>query len=806
MKRARRESHKPIKQEVKVDETGFRKFNSHVQTLNTNAQGLRKGGLGAMGTLAGLGPAAAAAAAGVGVLIGAYKLGKDSIDTVEKLAGATRTLQATMRVDQKQAGVWAELLKVYGVDANQAGIGFSRLNKNIVAAQGGSKPMVDALAQLGVHGKEIKSIGIDQLIIRASAAFKNGVPGQRESAAMVTLFGRNYRSLLPLLRQGDEKLGKNKKLVEEWNATVGTKAMGDVGKAKQAQRELAIGYDSIKIAIGSRLLPILNGLHPIALGALKGIKSGAHDVKAAFIGMAHSGVFSGFVKGIKTLWSAASSAFGSISRSVKQNFGGGNGKGMGKDIQSFVKAIGNAFSIIARVASVSINLLVPIFTGMIRMVRGVVRVITGILTLDFGRVWSGLVDIVGGAFDGIFGLLGRVAGLLGRAIMRILRPIGRWFASGFNAAVHAVGGAMDSVINAVTSAPGKIAGAVGAFASAGLHLAEGLVNGIINTIKSAGSSVINAVYDLLPGPLKDALKTAGGVVGALFGRTGGRISASGTVGFHATGGRVGPSTGGPRLYVAGEGGKDEWVISQEGDRRQNISWATEALSVLTGRQVSMFSRGGRISALGNTLASRDTWYGLHQRAYELSDGGIDSREYALLAGEKAGTRTIMGQYLNELTAGIREANAGISRNRGKGKAKKAAREVWQSRLDDWTGRRAPLDADLEALRLDLIELDQQRGSAVGTTLAAMQQFVGDRQSAFRSFGGNFIAQGSAITGATMAAGTSAWGGGQSASLGARQSALRASGGQVTITNNFTRPPVDPHSWSQGIKWEIAHAL
>lgn len=58
------------------------------------------------------------------------------------------------------------------------------------------------------------------------------------------------------------------------------------------------------------------------------------------------------------------------------------------------------------------------------------------------------------------------------------------------------------------------------------------------------------------------------------------------------GGKAGPNSGGPSV-VYGEGKKDEWWISQEGDRQKNINWATEALASLTGNRAAMFARGGK---------------------------------------------------------------------------------------------------------------------------------------------------------------------------------------------------------------------
>jgi hypothetical protein len=94
--------------------------------------------------------------------------------------------------------------------------------------------------------------------------------------------------------------------------------------------------------------------------------------------------------------------------------------------------------------------------------------------------------------------------------------------------------------------------------------------------RARAGAIVDAITGLIPGPLRKVAKNIPGI-GGLFKRRGGR---------------VGPTAGGPRLFIAGEGAADEWVISQEGNRGENVRWAREALESLTGRRVELH-RGGK---------------------------------------------------------------------------------------------------------------------------------------------------------------------------------------------------------------------
>lgn len=103
-----------------------------------------------------------------------------------------------------------------------------------------------------------------------------------------------------------------------------------------------------------------------------------------------------------------------------------------------------------------------------------------------------------------------------------------------------------------------------------------------------GSRLLELIYSPLGWGIKNGKKVGNGFWGA-------DVVADHYDHVHVAmrrGGKAGPGSGGPSV-VYGEGKKDEWWISQEGDRKKNTAWALEALSAVSGNRLAMFKKGGK---------------------------------------------------------------------------------------------------------------------------------------------------------------------------------------------------------------------
>ena len=499
------------------------------------------------------------------------------------------------------------------------------------------------------------------------------------------------------------------------------------------------------------------------------------------------------------------------------------------------------------------------------------------------RLASGVVSAIG---DRLSRLPGRVSSIVRSAVGNVSDAIGRArsaaqnLGSGIlNGAVNAAKGLPGKISSIVGRIPGAVRSIIGNAASAGASVGKSVVSAVAGAIRSGASTILNAILSLLPAKLRGPAR---GVLGL------------------ARGGKVGPNSGGPRMFVAGEGGKDEWVISQEGPRAANIAWAVEALETLTGRKVPMFKGGGKMTAgkakrlqkkVGlpkdfatywesqiDKIDAKERAYSRTERELSLSqeeyltsndDGSVTVNEGAIskrlgeletlkkLREEIKGLVDGLRSWIKETRKELEKMVAALRKARGK--AKKKDRKSYDKFIKKYTEANAAMaevEPDLldasEDSRIDLLELagekaevEGMRGQGRGPTdpggggdgggeapptpediaRAAREQidaFNRERSSLFSSFGQNFIAPGGAVTPLVEASGLRYFGGGMTggagvlgaaggagavgAAGGGYGSAVNAGAGGVIITNNYAAPPPDPHTWSQGLAWEIRTAV
>lgn len=210
------------------------------------------------------------------------------------------------------------------------------------------------------------------------------------------------------------------------------------------------------------------------------------------------------------------------------------------------------------------------------------RIVSRVVSFEGDLISAGANAAKGFAnkiIDYVTALPGNFASGLKNIITKVVSFEGDLVSKGATLAKNFVG----KIVDGIGALPGKISGVFGRV----LDFMKGIPGKMIGIFKGIGSSLAGAIKDaankLIPdsigfGPKKVAGKT-------VIPRVEIKIPQL------LRGGRVGPSMRGAELFVAGEGDKDEWVISQEGDRGANISWAKQALETLTGKRVQ-FHRGG----------------------------------------------------------------------------------------------------------------------------------------------------------------------------------------------------------------------
>ncbi|HEC09747.1 MAG TPA: phage tail tape measure protein [Acidimicrobiales bacterium] len=123
----------------------------------------------------------------------------------------------------------------------------------------------------------------------------------------------------------------------------------------------------------------------------------------------------------------------------------------------------------------------PIIDGFLRQLEGLKEFVVGVFTLDFDRAWGGIVDIVGGAKDIIVQHVKNLGALAKVALSGAMAGLRRIVSSGWDLLKGTVSRGVDSVVDFVTSLPGRIASA-----------AAGAFDGITRAFKSMVNALIGA--------------------------------------------------------------------------------------------------------------------------------------------------------------------------------------------------------------------------------------------------------------------------------------------------------------------------
>jgi hypothetical protein len=258
--------------------------------------------------------------------------------------------------------------------------------------------------------------------------------------------------------------------------------------------------------------------------------------------------------------------------------------------------------------------------GLVKIFGAVKWAATGLFTtirmapLAMGVAGIALMALVGIAYliiknwDKVKGFLGKTWSWIKNAAGDLAKWVADKARKGFLGPLPLIISRWRDILGFIRQVPGKIGGFL-----------SNLGRIIISPFKWAADQIKN-VLDRIIGFFDGAIKKIKGVVGGV----GNVIGAVGNVLGFAEGGPVGPGAGGARFFMAGEGNKKEWVISQEGNRRKNQAWAMEAASALG---IPGFKKGGKpADRISQRIANLQQNMSLKRREFELSGGKLTAGE------------------------------------------------------------------------------------------------------------------------------------------------------------------------------------
>lgn len=536
------------------------------------------------------------------------------------------------------------------------------------------------------------------------------------------------------IAKSGEKLTEQQKIMGRYQLLLSdTKdQQGDFGRTSKGlanqQRILKAQFENLAASVGRVFLPIMTKamtwLNGTAVAALRSFFAQMKD------GTGAGGKFRVFLEGLwKTISGAAKDVWPSIRQAAEELWP--KFKKAVQDLLPVLKEaaqdIGNglktaaeiAWPVIKVIASV-VGTLIKAFTKLPRPVRSSMVALVGLVAL--GVKIGTLVAIFGRLFMAaktlfmflrmapmMMGPVGIALAVLVTAAVLIIKHWGwvknalkntwDWIKNAFSTLVRFVVKAAKmgflgpipliisrwkDIVEFFKSVPGRIVSAL-----------KGIGSFILRPFKWAYEK-IKGVIDGIVGTFEDAINKVKGIAGGVSGAVG---SVGSIVGL-SEGGKVGPSAGGARLFVAGEGGKDEWVISQEGNRKRNQSLLMEAAGALG---VPMFKEGGkvksRIKGLNRKITNAREAMELKRRGYELSGGEISGSEYRSLI------------RMNRKIEAYLTALVKMSKGQQKVEARRALRSA---QLDRWEMERSRI-GDARERRKDRKDKKAERAEAIGNT-------------------------------------------------------------------------------------------
>ena len=186
----------------------------------------------------------------------AFEKAKEAITTTVELGHATERLSAITGLDAKQASTWIETMKVRGVATKAVGLSFITLSRNIRNAGEGSKAAKKAFEELGVSQDDLKKRNTQQVLLEVADGLAKIDNPARRAALAQQLFGRAAQGLIPVLAQGRKGVQDALDTTQKYGAFL-PKSVKGINQAVDAQRELALAGDGLKISFTTAVLPSL---------------------------------------------------------------------------------------------------------------------------------------------------------------------------------------------------------------------------------------------------------------------------------------------------------------------------------------------------------------------------------------------------------------------------------------------------------------------------------------------------------------------------------------------------------------------
>jgi len=158
---------------------------------------------------------------------------------------------------------------------------FNTLSKQIVQAKTGSASATRSFKELGITQEELKKTSPDKLLFKIADGMESAGRGAERQAAAATLFGRGWKTVVPVLREGSKNMKEQLDLANKYGAAFGGKSVKSIHDLIQTERELKIAQLGLQVQFTEKIAPALIKVGLAIAGVIQWISNMVKNVRHA---------------------------------------------------------------------------------------------------------------------------------------------------------------------------------------------------------------------------------------------------------------------------------------------------------------------------------------------------------------------------------------------------------------------------------------------------------------------------------------------------------------------------------------------
>jgi hypothetical protein len=343
--------------------------------------------------------AASAAAAYVGI-----SQAKEAVSTTTDLAKATLTLNKNLGLSVKTASEFAAVAKARGVDTRALGQSFGTLSRQIEGAKRGTDTAVTSFKALGITVKELKRNTPEQTISDVADGMAELGAGTERTAASMTLFGRGWQTIVPILRDGSSAMQDQLDLANQYGASFSGKSVKSIEDLIASERELKIAQLGLQVQFTKEIAPALIDVLTQFARWINAIRKSKKDI-AEWV--------TGAVAWLKKFWESA--------------------------------------RLLRDIVTGALNVIAATFKGMLSIFRPTVQAIVALLTGNFGDAWRRVKELFHNGMNAAIDVLGALLAPFKAVLQLLARTLKSIFDAAWGAVKKIVAKGADFILGTIST-------------------------------------------------------------------------------------------------------------------------------------------------------------------------------------------------------------------------------------------------------------------------------------------------------------------------------------------------------------------